>query len=140
MTDEDAVTPPYGTAMPLKARPRWRSLVIGLAVGLVIGAGGVTLAWSITDQQPSDAAADAEATCALTRRTAQTEPGDKFADYGRWIAASALAKIAAGGDPQYKPLEDAAFDAAMIVGRTYEAAGPDFEREARKVRELCDKL
>lgn len=54
--------------MPLKARPRWRPLVIGLAVGLLlVGAGGVALAWSMTDQGPSGAAADAEATRSTSR-------------------------------------------------------------------------
>jgi hypothetical protein len=127
-------------ASTLRPQRNWGALVVALVIGVVVGGGGVGLSWIAGDKTPSDANADAAATCALVRRASQPDTDDKVNESSRWTGAWILAKVTAESDPRYQPLADALLEAGKVISATYEAKGPDFERAAQKARDFCDGL
>jgi hypothetical protein len=87
-----------------------RLLVLGVLAGLVVGAGGVGLAWGLSGG--SDAAEDASAVCGIVLRTPDlpNEPGDITLEYTQRWAVSEVAASLAAADATYRPLADALRD------------------------------
>jgi hypothetical protein len=112
-------------------------LLLGLALGLVVGAGGVGLAWGFSTG--SGAKADAEAVCGIIART--PDPADNVRDINlqyaqRWTIGEVVASIAAT-DGTYKPLANALRE----VQTSLRTLRPDKMRVAiDKARQACDDL
>ncbi|AXG82900.1 hypothetical protein DVK44_25575 [Streptomyces paludis] len=117
---------------------------MALAVGLLLGGGGVGAAWALSgDGDEPGARADAVAACAaldgfdesmyMTKGSAGEVAGH------RWGAAYSLSRAAAAGDAAYKPLANAIQGASDRIMSTFEV---DAEAKAgiRKARVLCADL
>jgi hypothetical protein len=111
-------------------------LLLGLALGLVVGAGGVGLAWGLGS---SGGGTDAEAVCGIVART--PDPPDDFRDlsieYVRRWSISDVAESIAAADGTYRPLADA----LRGVVRSLRTLDPDEMRTSiADAREACDDL
>jgi hypothetical protein len=106
-------TPPV-QPKPAPARAT-RVLVLGVLAGLVVGAGGVGLAWGLSGG--SDAAEDASAVCGIVLRTPDlpNEPDDITLEYTQRWAVSEVAQSLAAADSTYRPLADALRDVTVAL-------------------------
>ncbi len=146
MTTQDPAeqsTPPTGFPAPQppphrqSAPPVNRMLLLGLIIGLVVGAGGVGLAWGLNGG--SGASADARAVCGIVARTPDPPANlrDISTEYARrWSVGDVAASIAAT-DATYQPLADSLRD----VLRTVRSLNPDRMRDAiGKAKQVCADL
>jgi hypothetical protein len=119
-------------------------LVVALVIGLVVGTGGATLVWTLTDSRgvADGAEGDVAIACQLIGRTSleSTEARAFIEDFGRWNAARVLVVNAASRNPRYQQLEEALSDGAQVASATYQAKGPEFEKYAQEARKVCDGL
>ena len=119
-------------------------MVAAAVIGLVVGIGGTTLVWTLTDDSDPAPGAEGDVTtaCSLVQRVtwADKEPGTSIEDYTRWNAATALARTASEKEPRYRPLADALDGSSKIVSQTFKAEGPEFEDNVRKARGFCEDL
>ncbi|MEU8828169.1 hypothetical protein [Streptomyces sp. NPDC048636] len=145
---DSAPTPP--TAATPSAPPSHRPagpLVAALAVGLLLGAGGVGAAWALGgddgDTPGSGPTGDAHAACGALDGFDPAKYGAKGEDgviaLNRYAAAGTLAASAAAGDTRYKPLAEA-------IRRSQDRHLREFEftaavrKDLDKARSLCDDL
>lgn len=114
-----------------------RMLLLGLIIGLVVGAGGVGLAWGFSGGSGDNA--DADAVCGIVRRT--PDPSANFRDISleyvqRWSISDVAASLAKT-NATYQPLADALRE----VTTTIRVLDLDKMREAiGKARSACDNL
>ncbi|MPZ80730.1 MAG: hypothetical protein GEV28_10170 [Actinophytocola sp.] len=118
-------------------------MVVGLVVGLVVGAGAVGLTWTLVGGGEADAGApaDAAAACAILDRNGsadllETEDETPLRRFG---AAVELAALAAGQDDRYRPLDEALQEARALLVERFES-GEEFEAAVAKAKELCADL
>ncbi|MEV7421829.1 MULTISPECIES: hypothetical protein [unclassified Streptomyces] len=118
--------------------------MIALAVGLVLGGGGVGAAWALSGggEEPG-ARADAVAACAALDGFDESKymtkgPAGEVASH-RWGAAYSLSRAAAAGDAAYKPLATTLQEATDRIMMTFKV---DAEVKAGigKARDLCADL
>ncbi|MFC4854743.1 hypothetical protein [Actinophytocola glycyrrhizae] len=90
-----------------------RAVVIGLAIGVVFGAGIASLVWSLTgggDGGDSDVAA----VCGVVERTPVPDENTSLEDLRRWAVGEVMPSVAKA-DPEYQPLADALSDAVRSM-------------------------
>ncbi|WP_381794214.1 hypothetical protein [Streptomyces niveus] len=115
-----------------------------VAIGLLLGAGGVGAAWAITGDgsgAASGAATDARGACdalAGFDEAKFTAKGDEgLVALNRWSGAVTLSAAAAAGDPAYKPLSDSLDRARLRHAQVF-----DFDAEVKKdlaeARGICE--
>ncbi|MEU0694785.1 hypothetical protein ABZ349_12485 [Streptomyces niveus] len=122
------------------------TLLAAVAIGLLLGAGGVGAAWAIAGDgsgAESGAATDARGACdALggfdeAKFTAKGDEG--LVALNRWSGAVTLSAAAAAGDPAYKPLSDSLSRAQHRHAQVF-----DFDAEVKKdlaqARGICEDL
>lgn len=93
------IPPSYGPP-----RRQWGALITGLALGLVVGAGGLGLAWALSSD---DSGTDYDAVCGLITRTEPLSKEFELGDMQRLGGVSQLAAALAEDDPTHKPLAEA---------------------------------
>jgi hypothetical protein len=116
-----------------------KTLVLGLIVGLLVGAGIVGLTWALTGDSSEGAAADAAAVCGIIERTPDppAELRDITMEYLQRWSVSDVASSIAEADSRYRPLAEA-LEEVLTTMRTLE---PDKMGEAiGKARSACDDL
>lgn len=128
-------TPGPGHPPPRRGVP----MIVGLVIGLVVGAGALGAVWALSG--PSGAAADAEAVCGVIERTpvpssakAMSEMSEE--DYRRWAVAE-VGPSFAKQDPDLKPLAEALQDIHPAIQQF------DFDKAkaaAERAKELCGDL
>lgn len=114
-------------------------IVAGLA-GAVIGAGGVGLGCLVSASEPTGAAADAEAACAVLARAEQGGITANKVGHTRLGAAYQLAFAAAEGDSEFDPLAEPLTKAYRIALRAFDADHPDAVAALAAARQACDDL
>jgi hypothetical protein len=127
-------------ALPQPPSRSKRAIVVAVLAGLVIGGGGVGLAWALTAKSdPTGTDADAQAVCGILARTPDPVNFDQFglADAERWAAAGNLADAVAAVNARYRPLADALRDAHNAVTQL---DLPNVRSAAGKARQLCANL
>jgi hypothetical protein len=109
-------------------------------VGLLLGGGGVGLAWALTSGGP-DSGAESDATFACAAIEDSDIPSDPedvpFSLIRRWAGASELAAAAAEADSSYESLAHE-FNGVSLGIRSF-----DFEQvdeAAEKAKDLCADL
>ncbi|WP_133901336.1 hypothetical protein [Actinophytocola oryzae] len=80
-------------------------MVVGVAIGLAIGAGGLGLAWALSSGTNVDE--DYDALCGLVVRTEPITRDFELADIRRLSGISELAAAMAETDSTHKPLAEA---------------------------------
>ncbi|MEU6646237.1 hypothetical protein ABZ863_27340 [Saccharomonospora sp. NPDC046836] len=127
---------PQPTARPAHSK---RLVVLALAAGLLLGGGGVGLAWLLTSSEAEGAAADAEAACTVVRRTTDLDPVENVAAYRRWAGA---AEIAAAGeaDKRYQPLADAVRKPVNILQQMMSTDSQEYTDALSAARQACADL
>ena len=112
-----------------------RSVVTGLVVGVVLGAGGGGAAWAMTaaPREPND---EVVAICDLVRRTATPQADTQLEDLRRWSGMNELMVSIAQDDPTRRPLADALQDGVDAMGEL-DYAG--LRRAVNRVRDICAK-
>jgi hypothetical protein len=129
--------PPAGYPPPGQhPRPisRIKPLILGLVVGLVIGAGVLGLVWTVS--VPDGAKADAEAVCGILERTDLPDKDVPMEELRRWSAADVGPSLAKE-DPDLKALGDA-LEKVYVSIRTLDRA--EMESATAEVKEQCDDL
>jgi len=127
--------PPPHPEPPSPPRRGVRPLLLGLLVGLVVGAGAVGLAWALSGSDGVEA--DAEAMCGIVERTPPLSEDISQLEVRRWAVVE-VAPSLAEADPRYQPLADTfadainAFRAELDVERAQELV----DRALR----LCEEL
>jgi hypothetical protein len=114
-------TPPQGLPQqrypvaPTRRRG-WGPVVAGLIVGLVLGGGGVAIAWVLTTGA-TGVDADADAVCDIVERTGDPpDMRDMSLEYmRRWAGVGELGASLAEGDASYKPLADALEKVSLAI-------------------------
>ena len=137
--DESQSGPAQPPPAPQQAvtSPVNRMLVLGVLVGLVVGAGGVGLAWGLSGS--SGAAADADAVCGIILRTPDLpeKPDDITLEYTQRWAVSEVAESIAKGDATYRPLADALGDVLTSL-RNFRT--DDMRTAMGRARQICEDL
>jgi hypothetical protein len=85
-------------------RRRWGMLVAGLVVGLVVGGGGLGLAWMLSS---GGSGSDIDAVCELVAGTEPLTKEFELGDMRRLAGVGELAAALAEDDPTHKPLATA---------------------------------
>jgi len=97
--------PPQGFQQPYgPPRRRWGMLVAGLVIGLVVGGGGLGLAWMLSS---GSSGTDIDAVCDLVARTEPLTKDFELGDMRRLAGVGELAAALAEDDPTHKPLATA---------------------------------
>jgi hypothetical protein len=134
--------PPPPTSPPAGSRPRRRSTVAALGIGLLIGGAAVGTVWALTSPW-TDPASDAKGTCAALAHFDDAQFGasgkEGDVDRYRWFGAHSLAQAAAARDSAYKPLADTLNRANVRQAELGEFGG-DAKKELDKARTICDGL
>jgi hypothetical protein len=131
--------------VPISDRPTpnrvLRGLLLGAVAGLVIGAGGIGLAWALSGGVTAGGAhADAEAACAAVNRSGEVNPDDEI-NIRRWISAGDLAVAAAAADPAFTPLADALSDVTgLFIETGADPRGPEAGATVDRAKRLCADL
>ncbi|SDX97518.1 hypothetical protein SAMN05421504_104100 [Amycolatopsis xylanica] len=110
----------------------------GVVLGLLVGGGGVAIAWSATatSDTPSGAAADAAAAClVIGKAEIPTLKGLDLTVARRWDAAAELAEAAAAGDAGYQPLADSLAKVRQSMQLTN--LGIEFTTSISHAKEFC---
>ncbi|TDV56042.1 hypothetical protein CLV71_102103 [Actinophytocola oryzae] len=97
--------PAYGPPSYGPPTRRWGGVVVGVAIGLAIGAGGLGLAWALSSGTNVDE--DYDALCGLVVRTEPITRDFELADIRRLSGISELAAAMAETDSTHKPLAEA---------------------------------
>ena len=121
-------------------RPIRRGVLFGAGalLGLLLGAGGVAIAWSAkaTSDVPSGAEADAAAAClVIGKAETPTLKGLDLTVARRWDAAAELAEAAAAGDAGYRPLADSLAKVRQAMQLTN--LGIEFTSSITRAKEFC---
>ena len=117
-----------GTEPPVYGPPPRRrrgALIVGLVVGLVVGAGGLGLVWALVS---GDSATDYDAVCGLVARTEPLTKDFELGDLRRLSGVGELAAAMAEADSTHKPLAAAlenSVQAAQILDLELSAPGSD---------------
>lgn len=117
-------------------RPIRRGVVFGAGVllGLLIGGGGVAVAWSAT--ATSDTPSGAAAAClVIDEAETPTLKGLDLTVARRWDAAAELAEAAAAGDATYRPLADSLAKVRQATQLTN--LGIEFTTSITRAKEFC---
>ncbi|HYJ69456.1 MAG TPA: hypothetical protein VEX15_17525 [Nocardioidaceae bacterium] len=140
MTDHSTPAPMPAPLTDAPSRTDRKGLVAGLVVGLLVGGGGVALAWVMTSDDPAAGAeTDATAACLAIEDTDIPEPEDDLdlATAQRWGGAAALAMGAAESDDRFQPLADELERASLgIRALDLEQAEDSFQ----KTQDICADL
>lgn len=104
-------------------------MIVGLVVGLVVGAGGLGLAWAVSSGGSGD---DVDAVCGLIERTQPLTQEFELGDMRRLGGVSELAAALAEDDPAHQPLAEALQDSVRA------AQGFDIPRSAASLRQAQD--
>jgi hypothetical protein len=137
----DPPTPPAGIPRVYpepRRRMDPRPLVLGVIIGLVVGAGGVGLAWGLGAGTGSAADADARAVCGVLART--PDPAsyeDLTEEYANRFSISGVATAIAKTDGRYRPLADA-LDNALNSLRQFDLDA--MRQHLRQARDACAQL
>jgi hypothetical protein len=119
---------------------RVRTVVLAAVAGLVVGGGGVALAWALTGKSAATGTdADAQAVCGILGRTPDPTNFDQFGlpSAERWAAAANLADAVAAANSRYKPLANALAEAHTAVEQLNL---PAVRAAAGKARQICAGL
>jgi hypothetical protein len=111
-----------------------KTLMTGLVVGVLLGAGGGGAAWALTADNEDPVAQEVVAICDLVRRTATPTADSSLEDLRRWSGMNELMVSVAQDDPTRKPLADALQDGVDAMSEL------DFEglrRAVNRVRDIC---
>jgi hypothetical protein len=82
---------------------KMRALVVGLAIGLVFGAGITSLVWALTGDGESD---DVAAVCGIVERTPLPDENTPVEELRRWGIGEVMPSVAKA-NPEWQPLADA---------------------------------
>jgi hypothetical protein len=143
MTESSTPAPEPGPATnpPGPARTARQGLVAGLAVGLLVGGGGVGLAWAFTSGASDDAAQnDAAAACMAIEESEVPSAEDDELPLDlmrRWAGAGELAGAAAEADSGYQSLADELETVSRGIA-TFEF--DQVEEAAQNAKDLCADL
>lgn len=96
--------PVYGPPGYGPPRRRWGMLVTGLVIGLVVGGGGLGLAWMLSS---GGSGTDIDAVCELVAGTEPLTMEFELGDMRRLGGVGELAAALAEDDPTHKPLATA---------------------------------
>lgn len=122
-------------------RPGRRWVVPAAVAGLVLGAGGVGLAWTLTTGGAAEGAeADAAAACEVVARTPAIDLEGNYASYRRWGAAAELAAAAGELDPRYASLGEALAKPLWIAQETFDTKSTEFSEAMTAARAACADL
>ncbi|MFJ7147882.1 hypothetical protein ACIQVT_06745 [Streptomyces sp. NPDC100445] len=138
-----ASVPPSPPTVPTAGRG---PLVAALLIGLLVGGGGVGMAWALTGG-PSDAGSsamdDARGACEAldgvdaSKLSTRGKAGEQ-ALY-RFAGATALATAAAAGDSSYKPLAEAITRARNRQNQVFQVDAT-VKKELAEARGICADL
>ena len=118
MSPDPQGVPPYGQVPPAypyygpPPRRRWGGVVTGLVIGLVVGAGGLGVAWALSS---GGSDGDYDAVCGLITRTEPLTKDFELGDIRRLGGVGELAAALAEDDPTHKPLADALEDSVRAA-------------------------
>jgi hypothetical protein len=125
--------PPYGPtggATPGRSRT---ALLVGIVIGLLVGAGGLGLAWALS---PGDSGGeDVEAVCGLVARTEPLSKDFAVGDMRRLAGVSELAAALAEADQAHQPLAGALED-SVRAAQMFDL--PKSGSSLREAQEICD--
>ena len=145
-TPDDTPTPPGGSPpqqgyppppayghQPAYGPParRGQPLILGLVLGVLVGAGILGLVWALSGS--SGAEADAEAVCGVVARTEIPGRDTPLEDLRRWGVAE-VGPSMAEQNSAYKPLADA-LEKALNAMHQFDT--DEMTDSVRRVRELC---
>lgn len=144
---------PYQPQPGVPWRPAGRArpspLVLAAVAGLVLGGGGVGLAWWLTSGSEEGAAAYAAGACAIVEEHEADSTADAggeadssegpLAESHRWTAAWGLAKSAADQDPSFKAIGDSFDDLNVFVSRA-EFDTDEFRETVAEAKAACDDV
>ncbi|MFI2506787.1 hypothetical protein [Streptomyces sp. NPDC018972] len=136
---------PFGNPAPAAPVRRGRSaLVVALAAGLVLGAGGVAAAWALSGDDGSargGAADDAHHACDALRGFGEpehtAERTEREIALNRLAAAVSLSAAAAAGDREFKPLAEALRRVQNQYARFGDFNEPEAQKHLKTARSLC---
>ncbi|MEU3254259.1 hypothetical protein [Streptomyces sp. NPDC006997] len=142
-------TPPVVNAPPAPVAPSRRPgpvVAVALAVGLLLGGGGVGVAWALSgeDAATGGAADDARAACQALDGFAEedyvVEGARGEIAVNRFAAATVLSASAAAGDTEFKPLAKALREARARHAQTFDMADATVREPLRTARDFCAAL
>jgi hypothetical protein len=124
--------PTYG-AQPVYGPParRGQPLILGLVLGVLVGAGILGLFWALSGS--SGAKADAEAVCGVVSRTELPGKDTPLEHLRRWGVAE-VGPSMAEQNSAYKPLADA-LEKAVHAMRQFDTE--EMTDSVQRVRDLC---
>jgi hypothetical protein len=133
---------PHGFAQPFgppvygpPPRRRWGVLTVGLAIGLVVGAGGLGLAWALSSGgSGTDVTADYDAVCGLVANTKPLTRDFELGDMRRLGGVSELAAALAEADSTHKPLADA-LEKSVLAAQNFDLDGSG--TSLRRAQDIC---
>ncbi|MGW9476549.1 hypothetical protein ACWGRK_00110 [Saccharomonospora azurea] len=134
---------PTGQYEPPRQRSTIAMTAFGLVVGLLVGGGGVGLAWTLMSPGSADAGAeaDAHAACEIVERTPRiVATKESNADLLRWSGAVSLAWAASDQDETYTGLYKAVLKPYHLFQTTYTTEGPEFDQAMQAARDACAEL
>ncbi|MEU5080867.1 MULTISPECIES: hypothetical protein [Streptomyces] len=138
---------PVSSPAPTSDRRFRPSPAVAVAAGLVLGAGGVGIAWALSGDDGSSgdgAADDARRACVTLESFDESADMDNDAQrniaFNRLGGATALSAAAAAGDREYKPLADAVQQVLNHQMRADDFTDPGFRKDLKAARSLCDRL
>lgn len=121
------IPPSYGPP-----RPRRGTLVAGLIVGLVVGAGGLGLTWALSSD---GSGTDYDAMCGLITRTEPLTKEFELGDMQRLGGVSQLAAALAEADSTHKPLAEA-LDESVRAAQMFDL--DQSSTSLRRAQAICD--
>ncbi|MEU6587781.1 hypothetical protein ABZ923_00840 [Streptomyces sp. NPDC046881] len=141
-------TSPAGAPAPVAPAGGLRfAPAAALVLGLVLGAGGVGVAWALGGGDGagySGAAGDARHACDALEGFHETDDTAKGAKrdiaFNRLAAAGVLSDAAAAGDPEFKPLAEAVRRVLNQQMRFADFSEPEAKKELKAARSVCAGL